>query len=66
METDHQKNLAKQMDKQGLRVYALLALVVYILALVYCYKTDHFFEVGLLGVVMLVLGSLIGWIYKND
>lgn len=65
MEGNDQKSLARQMDKQALRVYALLAAVIYILALIYCFSTGHLFEAGLIGLVMVGLGGLIGWIYKN-
>lgn len=65
METNDLKNLASQMDKQGLRVYAILAAFVYVLALVYCFSTDHNFEGILVGIVMLALAGLVAWIYKS-
>ena len=65
MESNDQKSLANLMDMQALRVYALLAVVIYLLSIIYCISTDHVFEAGLIGVVLLGLGSLVAWIYKN-
>ncbi|TAL63290.1 MAG: hypothetical protein EPN85_00540 [Bacteroidetes bacterium] len=66
METNNQNSLARQMDRQGLRVYAGLSAVVYLLALIYCFSTGHLFEAGLVGAIMLGLGGLIGWMYNGE
>ncbi len=65
MESNDQKNLANLMDRQALRVYAFLAVIIYLLSMVYCFSTDHVFEAGLIGVVLLGLGGLVAWIYKS-
>jgi hypothetical protein len=65
MKTNDQKEMARKMDKQGTRVYVGFSAVVYLLAIAYCYFTNHIFETGLLGVVMLGLGILIVKMYKS-
>lgn len=65
MEPNDQKNLANLMDKQALRVYAFLAVVIYLLSMIYCFSTGHVFEAGLIGIVLLGLGGLVAWVYKS-
>lgn len=66
METNNHKELARKMDKQGMRVFIAGTTAVYGLALYYCYASNHIFEAGLIGAVMLGLGILIGWLYKSS
>jgi hypothetical protein len=64
METNHSE-VVRKMDKQALLVYSSLAGVVYSCALAYCYFTNHFFEMGIVGAVMLGLGILIVNVYLS-
>lgn len=64
METSRAE-IVRRMNKQAILVYSSLAAVVYICALAYCYFTDHFFEMGIVGSVMLGLGFLIANIYSS-
>jgi hypothetical protein len=66
METNNQKELARQMDKQGMRVFIAGTAAVYGLSLVYCFLSGHLFEAGLVGAVMVGLGILISWLYKSE
>ncbi|MFI5164060.1 MAG: hypothetical protein ACHQHP_02310, partial [Bacteroidia bacterium] len=63
METNNHKEMARKMDKQGLRAFIVGTVAVYGLALFYCYSTGRVFETTLVGVVMLGLGGFIGWMY---
>lgn len=65
METNSRKELARKMDKQGMRVFIAGTAVVYSLALYYCYASNRILEAGLIGAVMLGLSVLIGWLYKS-
>ena len=65
MKTHNQSETAREMDKQGLRVYVLCAAIVYILAIGYCYYTSHFFEMELVGGVTIGLGIFVSWIYSS-
>lgn len=65
METKDHKEMARQMDKQGMRVFIAGTGAVYALSLYYCYMSGHLFEAGLVGVVMIGLGIFIGSIYKS-
>ena len=65
METHDQHTAAASLDKQALRVYASLAILIYLSALGYCYSTNHLFEAGLVGVIMIGLFLFAGWIYKS-
>ena len=55
MEKQNKPSIGREMDKQGLKVYMACAAVVYGLALYYCYSTQHFLEMGIVGAVMAVL-----------
>ena len=66
MEQNLHSETARQMDKQGLRVFVPCAAMVYLLAMAYCYYTGHFFETGLVGAVMLGLGIFIANIFKSS
>ena len=65
METNNYKEMAHQMDKQGIRIFTVVTAVVYGMSVLYCYLTNHLFEAGLVGVVMIGLGILIGAMYKS-
>ena len=65
MKTQNHSEVAAKMDKQALRVYGGLSLVVYAIALAYCYFTERLFEVGIMGTVMLFLGILIAYMYQS-
>lgn len=65
MKTQNQTISQAQLSKQALRTYGALAFIVYSFALAYCYFTDHFFEMGLVGAVMLGLGILILNVYLS-
>ena len=60
MKTQNQSEIVQNMDKRALRMFGGLSLIVYSIALAYCYKTDHLFEAGVVGTVMLGLAILIG------
>ena len=67
MENTNQSDVARKMDKQGMRTFSLLSLFVYFSALGYCYSTTHFFEMGTVGGVMILLAILIfGMYYSKD
>lgn len=66
METKDYKEMARNMDKQGMRVFIAGTAVVYGLSLLYCFTTGHLFEAGLVGTVMAGLGIFIGWLYKSE
>lgn len=66
METKDLKEMARTMDKQGMRVFIAGTVSVYGLALVYCFMSGHIFEAALLGGVMVGLGILIGWLYTSE
>ena len=65
MENTNQLEIARKMDKQGMRIFSLLSLFVYISALVYCYLTKHFFEMEIVGGVMVLLAILIFRMYYS-
>ena len=65
MEKNDYKEMSRKMDKQGMRAFAAVTALVYTMSLVYCYMTNHLFEAGLVGVVMIGLGILIGSMYKS-
>ena len=65
MENTNQLEIARKMDKQGMRIFSLLALFVYLSALTYCYFTTHFFEMGVVGGVMILLAILIFRMYYS-
>lgn len=63
MKNTNHSELVCTMDKQALRVYGTLSLIVYLSALGYCYFTNHFMEMGIIGAVMLGLAILIFSLY---
>lgn len=63
MKTQNNTPSVHEMNKQALKVYAGLAAIVYGLALTYCFLTDHFMEMGIVGGVMIVLGTIITRVY---
>lgn len=65
MKTQNQSEMTQNMNKQALLTYGVMAFIIYSLALAYCYYTNHLFEAGVLGAVMLGLGILIGSIYSS-
>lgn len=64
MENTHLSE-SNQMTRHGLRMFGLLAVVVFVFAIAYCYSTDHFMETGILGVVVLGLGILLSSMYYS-
>lgn len=65
MEINHPQTQPVQISRRALRLFAVGASIVFIGALIYCYLTEHFFEVGLLSAAMALLGGLTYWIYKG-
>jgi predicted membrane channel-forming protein YqfA (hemolysin III family) len=65
METKDHKEMARQMDKSGMRVFIAGTVAVYAMSLSYCYSTGRIFETVLVGAVMLGLGVFVGWMYKS-
>ena len=65
MENTNQLEIARKMDKQGMRIFSLLSLFVYLSALTYCYLTTHFFEMGIVGGVKVLLAILIFNMYYS-
>ena len=65
MESSKSPLTAQEMDKQALRVYGILAIAVYFMALIYCYFTSHFLETVIIGIVMLGLGVVISRVYAS-
>ncbi len=65
MDTTTNTSTARKMDLEALKVYVGGAAVVYTLALTYCYFTDHFMEMAIVGGVMGGLALLIGSIYRS-
>lgn len=63
-ENDH-KEMSRNMDKQGMRVFIIGTAIVYTLSLSYCYASGHLFETAMVGAVMIGLGIFIGSIYKK-
>ena len=66
MENTNQLEVARKMDKQGMRIFSLLSLFVYLSALAYCFLTNHFMEAAIIGSVMLMLGILIFRMYYSS
>jgi hypothetical protein len=50
--------------KKALVTYSFLALLVYIIAVVYCYLTIHFFEMYLVSAVVLALTVFVAVLYR--
>lgn len=65
METQNQTISQVQLIKQALLVYGSLSAVVYSCALTYCYFTNHLFEMGIVGAVILGLGILVVNVYLS-
>lgn len=56
---------ARKMDKQALWAYTYFSAAVYGSALIYCYKTDHLLEVGLLSVIVVGVGIYLASTFKK-
>ncbi len=55
----------KRIARSAFKVYGFLALAVYCIALAYCYVTEHFFEMGMVAVVTVVIGGIATYSYKK-
>ena len=65
MANQFELNTDLKLSKSAFRVYGALALLVYVLALTYCYVTSHFFEMGMVAVVVLLLAGLARIVYRK-
>ncbi len=55
----------EEMNKQALRVFALLAMLIYIMSMYYCIITYRYFEAGLLLFVILFSVGTVTWAFKS-
>lgn len=65
MANPQEKQEETKLTKNAFRVYGALALFVYLLALSYCFTTGRIVEMAFIGIVVLVLGGIVAFVYKR-
>jgi len=54
-----------RLSKNAYKVYGSLALLVYLLALTYCYSTERYYEMGAIALIVAVMGGIVAMVYRK-